>query len=63
MPGINLYGILKPLIRSYYQGLTIHGVLNAIVFTSFLDNTGNFLCIICLSGNPALKPISPMHVD
>lgn len=34
--GINLYGILKPLIRSYYQGLTIHGVLNAIVFTSFV---------------------------
>lgn len=31
--GIDLYTFLKPLVQSYYQGLTIHGVLNAIVFT------------------------------
>lgn len=31
--GIDLYRVLKPMIQSYYQGLTIHGVLNAIVFT------------------------------
>ncbi len=31
--GINLYPLLEPLVKSYYQGLTLHGVLNAIVFT------------------------------
>ena len=31
---INLYPFLKPLIKSYYQGLTLHGVLNALVFTT-----------------------------
>ncbi len=33
--GIDLYGTLAPGIKSYYQGLTIHGVLNALVFTTF----------------------------
>lgn len=33
--GVNLYGPLSPLIRSYYQGLTLHGVLNALVWTTF----------------------------
>ncbi|ADI14617.1 cbb3-type cytochrome c oxidase subunit I [Truepera radiovictrix] len=32
--GINLYDAL-PFLRSYYQGLTLHGVLNAFVFTTF----------------------------
>lgn len=32
--GINLYGYF-PFLRSYYQGLTLHGVLNALVFTTF----------------------------
>jgi len=31
--GIDLYPALEPLFKSYYQGLTLHGVLNAIVFT------------------------------
>lgn len=31
--GIDLYPYLKPLIQNYYQGLSLHGVLNAIVFT------------------------------
>ncbi len=31
---LNLYPYLAPLIRSYYQGLTLHGVLNALVFTT-----------------------------
>ncbi|RIH79542.1 cytochrome c oxidase subunit 1 [Calidithermus terrae] len=30
---IDLYPFLRPLVQSYYQGLTLHGVLNAIVFT------------------------------
>jgi len=33
--GINLYGKLAPGIKSYYQGLTLHGVLNALVYTTF----------------------------
>ena len=33
--GIDLYPSLTPLIKSYYHGLSIHGVLNALVFTTF----------------------------
>jgi cytochrome c oxidase subunit 1 len=32
--GVNLYQYI-PLLRSYYQGLTLHGVLNALVFTTY----------------------------
>ncbi len=34
---VNLYNlpILRNIIKSYYQGLTLHGVLNALVFTQF----------------------------
>jgi cytochrome c oxidase subunit I len=35
--GVNLYQYL-PFLKSYYQGLTLHGVLNAIVFTTFFIN-------------------------
>lgn len=31
--GIDVYKVLAPFIKSYYQGLSLHGVLNAIVFT------------------------------
>ena len=33
--GINLYPWLLPVIKSYYQGLSLHGVLNTLVFTTF----------------------------
>ena len=35
--GINVYDtpILGALLKSYYQGLSLHGVLNALVFTQF----------------------------
>lgn len=35
--GYNLYDIpiVKALLKSYYQGLSLHGVLNALVFTQF----------------------------
>ena len=33
--GVNLYPWLTPVIRSYYHGLTVHGVLNVLVFTTF----------------------------
>ncbi|MDH3248141.1 MAG: b(o/a)3-type cytochrome-c oxidase subunit 1 [Acidimicrobiia bacterium] len=32
---VDLYQYLEPVIRSYYQGLTLHGVLNALVWTTF----------------------------
>lgn len=32
--GIDLYRAI-PIVRHYYQGLTIHGVYNALVFTTF----------------------------
>ena len=32
--GVDLYRYL-PFLASYYQGLTLHGVLNALVFTTF----------------------------
>lgn len=33
--GVDLYGKLAPGIQSYYQGLSLHGVLNALVYTTF----------------------------
>ena len=33
--GWDLYQYLAPALKSYYQGLTIHGVLNALVWTTF----------------------------
>ncbi len=33
--GVDVYPLLDPIIRSYYQGLTLHGVLNALVWTTF----------------------------
>ena len=34
--GINAYPALAPVLQTYYQGLTIHGVLNAYIFTFFV---------------------------
>ena len=33
--GLDLYPFLSPDIRTYYQGLSLHGVLNALVWTTF----------------------------
>ena len=33
--GLDLYPYLQPLFKSYYQGLTLHGVLNALIWTTF----------------------------
>ena len=33
--GVDLYPFLSPVIQSYYHGLSIHGVLNALVWTTF----------------------------
>ncbi len=34
--GFNAYPYLRPVLQNYYQGLTIHGVLNAYIFTFFI---------------------------
>jgi cytochrome c oxidase subunit I len=33
--GINLYPKVAPLIQSYYHGLSLHGVMNVLVWTTF----------------------------
>ncbi|HYB73613.1 MAG TPA: cbb3-type cytochrome c oxidase subunit I [Candidatus Sulfotelmatobacter sp.] len=33
--GVDLYPFAAPAVRSYYHGLSIHGVLNALVWTTF----------------------------
>lgn len=54
--GINLYPYLQPLLQSYYQGLTLHGVLNALVWTTFFI-TG-FLTLTTVRGlnKPLAQP-------
>jgi len=46
--GLNLYKYLDPIIKSYYQGLTLHGVLNALIWTTFFI-TG-FLTLTTIKG-------------
>src|SRR5262244_1881165 len=33
--GVEIYPSLAPVIHSHYHSLSIHGVLNALVFTTF----------------------------
>ncbi len=35
--GVGVYASLSPVIRSHYHSLSIHGVLNALVFTTFFN--------------------------
>jgi cytochrome c oxidase subunit 1 len=59
--GLDLYPYLQPVFQSYYQGLTLHGVLNALVFTTFFI-TG-FLTLTTIYGlerplrNPVLNKV------
>ena len=46
--GLDLYPYIKPLFQSYYQGLTLHGVLNALIWTTFFI-TG-FLTLTTIHG-------------
>ncbi|MCB0007212.1 MAG: cbb3-type cytochrome c oxidase subunit I, partial [Anaerolineales bacterium] len=53
--GVNWYSALRSVgLQSYYQGLTIHGVLNALVWTTFFI-VGFFTFIVPRSLN---KPLS-----
>ncbi|HSF87296.1 MAG TPA: b(o/a)3-type cytochrome-c oxidase subunit 1 [Acidimicrobiia bacterium] len=55
--GVDVYPYLEPLLQSYYQGLTLHGVLNALVWTTFFI-TG-FLTLMMLKGlqRPLVYPM------
>ncbi len=56
--GVNLYPALKSIgIQSYYQGLTLHGVLNALVWTTFFI-TGFLTLTTVRSLNRALANIT-----
>ena len=46
--GLDLYPYLEPIIQSYYQGLTLHGVLNALVWTTFF--IVGFTCLTTMKG-------------
>ncbi|WP_287372337.1 b(o/a)3-type cytochrome-c oxidase subunit 1 [Oceanithermus sp.] len=54
---IDLYPALQPLFKSYYQGLTLHGVLNAIVFTQFFIQ-GSLLYLQARDSN--VRPLMPV---
>jgi cytochrome c oxidase subunit 1 len=48
--GLDLYQHLAPGIKSYYQGLTLHGVLNALVWTTFfICGFFTFACVRSLN--------------
>ena len=54
--GIDLYGLLDPVIKSYYQGLSLHGVLNALVWTTFFIVGFTTLAVIKGLGRPLSHP-------
>lgn len=49
-----LYEIISPVFKSYYQGLTLHGVLTALVFTTFFI-TGFFTLTVQFGLKRALR--------
>lgn len=54
--GLNLYQYLDPVIKSYYQGLTLHGVLNALIWTTFFITGFITLTTIKGLGRPLSHP-------
>ena len=56
--GFNLYPYARPVIRTYYQGLTIHGVLNVLVWTIFfLSGFFPFVTVYALG-----RPLASMRL-
>ena len=52
--GFNAYPYIYPALKSYYQGLTLHGVLNALIWTTFFI-VGFFTYAITHSLNRPLR--------
>ena len=55
--GLNLYRYLEPILQDYYQGLTLHGVLNALVWTTFFIVGFTNLTTIKGLGRPLSHPL------
>ncbi len=53
---VDLYQYLEPVLKSYYQGLTLHGVLNALVWTTFFIVGFTNLTTIKGLGRPLSNP-------
>lgn len=54
--GLNLYPTLKAVgVQSYYQGLTLHGVLNALVWTTVFITGFLTLATVRTLGRPIAK--------
>jgi cytochrome c oxidase subunit 1 len=54
--GLDIYQYLDPVVMSYYQGLTLHGVLNALVWTTFFIVGFTNLTTIKGLGRPLSHP-------
>ena len=54
--GVDFYPYIEPIIKSYYQGLTLHGVLNALVWTTFFIVGFTNLTTIKGLGRPLSHP-------
>ena len=54
--GVDLYPKLSFLASSYYQGLTLHGVLNALIWTTFFITGFLTLAVIKGLGRPLKYP-------
>jgi len=54
--GLDIYPYIAPVIKSYYQGLSIHGVLNALVWTTFFITGFLNLTTIVGLGRPLRTP-------
>ncbi len=54
--GVDLYPKLGFLASSYYQGLTLHGVLNALIWTTFFITGFLTLTVIKGLGRPLKYP-------
>lgn len=54
--GLDLYQYIEPLLESYYQGLTLHGVLNALVWTTFFIVGFTYLTTVKGLGRPISRP-------
>lgn len=60
--GVDVYPYLDPIIKSYYQGLTLHGVLNALVWTTlFIVGSTNLTTIAAWrKDNRCVRLTSPL---
>ena len=61
--GIDLYPYLQPLFKSYYQGLTLHGVLNALVWTTFFITSADVQHGLKIQGTNVNLQVVPGHVS